>query len=87
MIRGQKRFGTRGLEYVPNCRTISGSKGFQFISFKVNIVLSYVDIKLSDHRLVSFARSLVCGWHDHIQDMGYLQVPRCSSSVTPTALR
>jgi hypothetical protein len=82
-----KSFGTCRLVYSPNCRIIPGSKGFHFISFKVNIVSAYVDIKLSDHRLVSSARSLVCGWHDHIQDMGYLQVPCCASSVIPSASR
>jgi hypothetical protein len=86
MVHGQKMFGTRGLVYAPNCRTISCCKGFNFISFKVNIVLAYVDIKLSDHTLVSSARSSVCGWHDHIQDMGYLQVP-CSSSCVTSASR
>jgi hypothetical protein len=75
-------FETCGLVYAPNFHTISGSKGLHFISFKVNIALAYVEIKLSDHTLVSSARSLVCGWHDHIQDMGNLQVPCCSSSVT-----
>jgi hypothetical protein len=49
----QKKVGTHGLVYTRKDRTIPGCIGFHFIFFKVNIELAYVDIKLSDHTLVT----------------------------------
>jgi hypothetical protein len=75
------------LACVPKCHTIPSRKEFHFICFKVNTELACVDIKLSADMFVSPVRSLVCGWHDHRQDMGYLQVPSRASSVVPSAPR